>query len=107
MKFIINETGKQEELSIIDTKTGMDWSNDLIGNSGAVGQYIEYDDVEDAYRINQYDPYLSAGPLYDGGWRAEDREQLISEYGLSEDEVDIICARLSELEADSKEDEDV
>lgn len=54
-----------------------------------------------------YAPYLSAGPLYDGGWRAEDREQLISEYGLSEDEVDIICARLSELEAESKEDEDV
>lgn len=26
MKFIINETGKHEELSIIDTKTGMDWS---------------------------------------------------------------------------------
>lgn len=54
-----------------------------------------------------YDPYLSAGPLYDGGWRAEDREQLISEYGLSEDEVDVICALLSELEAESKEDEDV
>lgn len=53
-----------------------------------------------------YDPYLGAGPLYDGGWRAEDREQLISEYGLSEDEADIICARLSELEGESKEDED-
>ena len=55
MEFIINETGKLEELTIIDPQTGMDWSNDLIGNSGAVGQYIQYDDAEDAYRINQED----------------------------------------------------
>ena len=53
-----------------------------------------------------YDPYLSAGPLYDGGWRAEDREQLISEYGLTDEEADIICARLSEIEAYAKEEED-
>ena len=55
MKFIINETGKPEELTIIDSKTGMDWSSDLIGNSGAVGQYIQYDDGAEAYRINQDD----------------------------------------------------
>ena len=51
MKFIINETGNLEKLTIIDAKTGMDWSSDLIGNSGAVGDYIHYDDADGAYRI--------------------------------------------------------
>ena len=47
---------------------------------------------------NQY----SAASLYDGGWRAEDRDQLISEYGLTADEADDICKELAELK-DRKE----
>ena len=47
---------------------------------------------------NQY----SAASLYDGGWRAEDRDQLISEYGLTADEADDICKELAELK-DGKE----
>lgn len=47
---------------------------------------------------NQY----SAASLYDGGWRAEDRDQLISEYGLTADEADEICKELAELK-DRKE----
>lgn len=91
MKFIINETGKHEELSIIDTKTGMDWSNDLIGNSGAVGQYIEYDDVEDAYRINQEDfdwwsEYIAMYERYQ-----EELDSLKAQYGS--DAVDDIISR--------------
>ena len=30
----------------------------------------------------------SAASLYDGGWRAEDRDQLISEYDLTAEEAD-------------------
>lgn len=94
MKFIINETGKHEELSIIDTKTGMDWSNDLIGNSGAVGQYIEYDDAEDAYRITQEDfdwwsEYIAMYERYQ-----EELDSLKAQYGS--DAVDDIISR-SEL----------
>lgn len=40
----------------------------------------------------------SAIALYDGGWRASDREQLISEYDLTPDQADEIVAALAEIE---------
>lgn len=40
----------------------------------------------------------SAAALYDGGWRADDREELIAEYQLPEDEADAICEKLKEYE---------
>ena len=40
----------------------------------------------------------SAAALYDGGWRAGDREQLIQEYGLIRDDADAICAELEKME---------
>jgi hypothetical protein len=43
---------------------------------------------------NQYD----AAALYDGGWRSEDKEELMSEYGLSEDEADELCEALKAYE---------
>ena len=44
----------------------------------------------------------SAASLYDGGWRAEDRDQMIDEYGLTADEADDICKELADLK-DRKE----
>lgn len=44
------------------------------------------------------DQYRAAS-LYDGGWRSEDRDDLIDEYDLTEDEADAICAELSAIEA--------
>lgn len=45
-----------------------------------------------------------AANLYDGGWRAKDREQMIGYYTLTEDEADAICELLEEYEnADRKE----
>ena len=44
----------------------------------------------------------SAASLYDGGWRAEDRDQLIEEYNLTEEEADEICRELADLK-DRKE----
>jgi len=44
----------------------------------------------------------SAASLYDGGWRAEDRDQLIEEYNLTADEADEICKELADLK-DRKE----
>lgn len=55
MYFIINETGERKELHYIDTKTGGDRINDVIGNSGAIGDYIIYDDEAEAYRISLAD----------------------------------------------------
>ena len=55
MEIIINETGERKELTIIDQKTGQDMAADIIGNSGAIGDYITYDDVEGCYRMSQED----------------------------------------------------
>lgn len=41
--------------------------------------------------------YLAAA-LYDGGWRAEDKEQLVAEYGLTEEEAEIIAEDLKNME---------
>lgn len=40
----------------------------------------------------------AASNLYDGGWRSSDRDQLISEYDLTESEADEICDALSDIE---------
>lgn len=45
-----------------------------------------------------YSSQYSAAALYAGGWRAEDREQLIAEYQLTEDEAATLCADLKEQE---------
>lgn len=47
---------------------------------------------------NQY----SAAALFDGGWRADDREELIAEYGLTDEEADAICAELAGFDAPKK-----
>lgn len=37
----------------------------------------------------------SAAALYDGGWRAEDKEELMAEYELTEEEATKICEILA------------
>ena len=45
--------------------------------------------------------YVSmASALYDSGWRSEDKDQLVSEYDLFEDDVNEICYWLKEFELD-------
>lgn len=39
-----------------------------------------------------------AANLYDGGWRAGDRLELVAEYGFSDAELNFICYLLSEME---------
>jgi len=40
----------------------------------------------------------SAAALYDGGWRASDKDELTKEYALSSDDAEDLCAALRELE---------
>ena len=40
----------------------------------------------------------SAAYLYDGGWRKEDKAQLLTESGLSEEDAQKISAELARLE---------
>lgn len=44
-------------------------------------------------------PETDAVALYDGGWRSGDREELIQEYDLTEDEASEICRLLGKIEA--------
>ena len=46
---------------------------------------------------------MSAAALYDGGWRAEDKEQLMAEYDLSEAEATEICEWLKKYEESDKD----
>lgn len=39
-----------------------------------------------------------AASLYEGGWRAEDKEALMQEYEMSEENAEIICEQLREYE---------
>lgn len=38
----------------------------------------------------------SAAALYGGGWRADDKDELMSEYNLTEEEVTELCKILAE-----------
>ncbi len=40
----------------------------------------------------------SAAALYDGGWRSDDKEQLIEEYNLTEKEAIALVEQLAEYE---------
>lgn len=53
----------------------------------------------DAMRQMAYD---ISSALYDGGWRVEDREALIAEHDLSEEEANIICERLKMYEEEEE-----
>lgn len=45
----------------------------------------------------------SACALYDGGWRAEDREQLIAEYQLTIEEADTLCKALADIAEEKRQ----
>ena len=44
------------------------------------------------------DVQSSAASLYDSGWRAADKEDLIEDYSLTEQEAQEICAELEKYE---------
>lgn len=52
MKIIVKETGKTEVLSIIDPKTGCDYTEDFIGNAGGLDQFT-LNEKRDAYLTDQ------------------------------------------------------
>jgi len=52
MKITTIETKEEKDLSLIDPKTGLSWTNDLMGNYGALPRY---DDESDRYLMSQKD----------------------------------------------------
>jgi hypothetical protein len=49
------------------------------------------------------DVHSSAIALYDGGWRAEDRDQLAAEYNLTTTEADQLCEALKGISAEKED----
>lgn len=82
MIIIITETGKREELTLIDRKPGQDMSADIIGNSGT-----ELDFVDGAYRMSQ-DDYLWWSDYLDMIARYNDQlDALREQYGTAVDDI--------------------
>ena len=48
-------------------------------------------------RYQEHEVDLIATVLYDGGWKAEDKELLMQEYGMSEENTTLICEKLTEI----------
>jgi hypothetical protein len=69
MKVTIIETNESKTLNITDPKSGMDWTNDLLGNHGALP---EYSDDTDSYRMSR-DDYEWWSDLIDRYQAADDR----------------------------------
>lgn len=44
----------------------------------------------------------SAAALYDGGWRATDKDALKKEYDLTDEETEKICNKLEEIDQENK-----
>jgi hypothetical protein len=57
MSVVIRETGERRTLSCVDPATGVDWAGELIGNSGAVGDYVDYDSAAGVY-VMSHDDYI-------------------------------------------------
>ena len=45
------------------------------------------------------DAETDAAALFDGGWRSTDKEDLMDEYDLSEEDAEMLCNELEKLEA--------
>ena len=85
MEIIINETGKREELTIIDRKTGQDMAADIIGNSGAVGDYITIENgvySTSAENYQWWSNYLDMLSRYN-----EQLDDLREQYGPAVDDI--------------------
>lgn len=82
MEIRIKETGEVKELYIYDSSAGVEWTQDLLGNYGA----LEYDEDHDKYSLSQED--FDWWEEYVKNFRNDENEiaELI-ELGVSEDEI--------------------
>ena len=68
MEFRIKGTNEIVELKVYD-KNGVEWTRDLIGGSGALGDYIHWDENDEIYVISQddYDWWVNYIKEYEEG----------------------------------------
>ena len=57
-------------------------------------------------RYEEHEIHSIAAALYEGGWRAEDKDWMMEEYGYTEEEVTLICKRLQDIAKWDEEEEE-
>jgi hypothetical protein len=76
----------------------------IIGRDWYVSRLV--DDVDGAHKVcgvlSEQQISDTAASLYDGGWRADDREEMISEYGFFSDDADKVCKMLGDIEKNKR-----
>lgn len=56
-------------------------------------------------RYEEHEVHTIAAALYDGGWRAEDKDEMMEVHGFTEENMDLICDRLRDLAEWNEEEE--
>ena len=49
--------------------------------------------------MDRYEAMTTACNLYDGGWRASDKDLLMEEYGITSEDAELICEALERIQA--------
>lgn len=89
---------KAELIAEIDEESFILYRDDL----GEAGKKLfeRCSEIEYGYRCP------GAENLYDGGWRASDRDDLACEYGLDDEYLDWLCEGLQDIEDKDAEDDE-
>lgn len=96
-----------DAFKVEDVSYLIDYAKDYVAGTNTDFDYPEgYDPEESPLAHLDYsletratDPIIledDAAAMYDGGWRAEDRDELQEYYDLSDHDVDIICQKMAE-----------
>jgi hypothetical protein len=88
MKIKIKQTGEIKRLDIYDRQTGVNWAQDLIGNTGALidGQFV-WSDEDDAYLADQNTYDWWAQYIADSEATESEAEALAADLGLGLSDV--------------------
>lgn len=101
MDITIKETGESKTLSIIDPRTGVNWVQDFIGNTGALndGQF-RYDDETGSYECTQetYDWWVKVADEHET--LSSRIEELAADYGREAVETVVLSVNANDLETE-------
>lgn len=93
MNIKINETGEIKTLSIIDSKTGVNWAQDLIGNAGAFSEgEFEWSEDDNAYLADEVTYEWWAEYIADSQTTQDEVDDLAETLNMSADEINMLIA---------------
>ena len=102
-----NYNENMDAFKVEDVEYLVDYAKDYVaGKNGDFDYPDDYNPEESPLAYLDYsvepretevsDLEADAAALYDGGWRAEDRDEIQRNYDLSDHDVEIICQKLAE-----------